>query len=459
VDPGSTRPPSSDPGPPHAGPPAAPFGDPPGAPTTFEWLSGVDDAFLIHPSERTGRTLDEYAVTGHYERLETDVALLAGVGVRTVRYGLPWHRINPARGHWDFTFADRALAALLAHGLRPVVQLVHHGVPEWIHGGCANPQFAEFLAEYAARVAERFAGRIRAYTPVCDPRTTAWHAGRLGAMPPAQRTWRGFVTVLLGACRAIARTAARLRAIDPGIALVHVETAELYGAADPALETEMRHREALSFLALDLVTGRVRPKHPLYGWLLAFGATPAQLGGFWDHVHEPDLVGLVVTPAARKALTRGPGGLRVRTPPTDATVVSALAERYWTRYGRPVFVAGTGAGGPVERRRAWLEASIAAVARTRAGGIPLVGYGWWPLYGPVAWSYRDGDGTPADYLEPTGLYDLEARGSGFEPVPTSLVGRYRELVRGGADAVGPLAARDAAGPNAPGEPRPASGGD
>ena len=55
-----------------------------------------------------------------------------------------------------------------------------------------DPDFAEHMAEYAARIAERFRGHIRWYTPLNEPRIAAWYAGRLGWWPPYRRSWRGF---------------------------------------------------------------------------------------------------------------------------------------------------------------------------------------------------------------------------------------------------------------------------
>ena len=66
-------------------------------PSAFEWLAGIEDTFITAPSARTGRTLDEYELTGHYDRVEEDLGLFAGLGLRAVRYGIPWHRINPTR--------------------------------------------------------------------------------------------------------------------------------------------------------------------------------------------------------------------------------------------------------------------------------------------------------------------------------------------------------------------------
>lgn len=405
----------------------------------FQWLAGIEDTFITAPSPRTGRTLDEYELTEHYARWRSDIDLFAELGVEAVRYGIPWHRVNPAPGVWDFTWADGPLEHLLELGIAPVVDLVHYGVPPWIDGTYLNPSFDRYMAEYAARVAERFRGRIHTYTPLNEPRITAWYCGKLGWWPPALRGWRGFVSVLLAACRGIVTTVEALRAVDPEIVHVHVDATDLYEAATPDLAAEAQRREAIVFLALDLVTGRVTHHHSLYSWLLAHGARPAELEWFVAHAVELDVVGINLYPMfSAKRLVRTGGRLRVQMRYAEADIVETLADRYAHRYGRPVLISETASAGAVSRRAAWLGDSVEAVRRARAGGIPLVGYTWWPLFALVTWGYREGRKPPRDYLKQMGLWDLAPGAAGLERVRTLLVDRYREIVAAGTRYVGPL---------------------
>jgi len=125
----------------------------------------------------------------------------------------------------------------------------------------------------------------------------------------------------------------------------------------------------------------------------------------------------------------------------SADIIDRLADLYWRHYQRPLVISETASEGSVRKRRAWLEDSVAATARTRARGVPLVGYTWWPMFALVTWAYREGRKAPHDYLKQMGLWDLRPSAQGLDRVPTELVARYRELARGGADAVGPLAPR------------------
>jgi beta-glucosidase len=414
-------------------------------PDSFEWLAGIEDTFITAPSPKTGRTLDEYELTEHYARWRDDVALFAELGLKAVRYGVPWHIVNPGPGRWDFTWVDGPLERLLELGIQPVVDLVHYGLPAWIDGAYLHPDYHHFVAEYAARVAERYQGRIYTYTPLNEPRIAAWYCGRLGWWPPARRGWRGFVSVMLAVCRGIVRTVEAQRAVDPEIVHAHVDATDLYEAASEDLAAEASRRQAIVFLALDLITGRVAEEHELASWLLAQGATRSELDWFGAHAIELDVVGINLYPLfSRKRLVRNAGKLRIQMPYAGATIVETLAELYGRRYGRPVFISETATSGSIPRRAAWLDESVAAVRRVRARGVPLVGYTWWPLFALVTWGYREGRKTPHEYLKQMGLWDLRPSDRGLERVRTVLVDRYRELVGSGLQHVGSIARSAAA---------------
>jgi beta-glucosidase len=411
----------------------------------FAWLAGIEDTFIVAPNPRTGRTLDEYDLTGHYRRWWSDLALLREAGVRTARYGLPWHRINPARNRWELDWAERAIDRMLELGVEPVVDLVHYGVPGWIEGAFANPDYPERVAEYAHKVAERFRGRVHAFTPLNEPRITAWYAGKLGWWPPHRRGWRGFVEVLLGVCRGIVRTTRAIEATAEDALLLHVDACDLYVARDERTEAEAQFRQQLGFLALDLVSGRVDEGHPLRSWLLTHGATEPGLAWFIEERVALDVVGLNLYPLfSLKVLDRRHGPLRVRMPYASAEIVERLSELYFARYRRPLIISETASEGSVARRLAWLEASVRAVRAARERGVPIFGYTWWPLFALVAWAYREGSRPVAAYLKQMGLWDLRADASGaLEPVATELVGRYRALSTEVDDAAGVLAVQTA----------------
>ncbi len=402
-------------------------------PGTFFWATGIEDTFITEPWPKTGRTLDEYELTQHYERWHADLGLMAELGVSAARYGLPWHRINPRPGVWDWEWSDRALQRLLDLKIEPIVDLVHYGLPGWIEGAYLHPDFPRYMAEYATRVAERYRGRIHAYTPLNEPRITAWYCGRIGWWPPFRRGWRGFVAVMAGVCRGIVETVRALEGVDPEILPVHVDATDLYESPDPALASEVQQRQEMVFLALDLISGRVGSSHPLTPWLRRHGMPDEALAWFQERAIPLPLIGINLYPMfSRKILQRTSAGrLRLRMPYADGTIVERLARMYSERYDAPVFVSETASVGSVPRRMAWLQDSISSTVSARRAGVPLVGYTWWPLFALVTWAYRQGTREPAYYLKQMGLWDLD---EAFERQPTPLVAAYQLCCRSTPEA-------------------------
>jgi beta-glucosidase len=411
------------------------------SPQSFLWATGIEDTFITHPWPGTGRTLDEYELTQHYTRWKTDLQLISEIGLKTIRYGLPWHRINPARGTWDWTWTDAVLERLLDYGIDPIIDLVHYGTPDWIDGAFLNPDFPERMAEYAARVAERFKGRIRAFTPLNEPRITAWYCGKLGWWPPYRRGWGGFVSIMKALCTGIVRTQENLLAVDNQIVTVHVDATDLFTTKDDSLRAEVELRQQLVFLALDLITGTVTPGHPLYSFLLKHGMSETELTWFAEHAVKLDIVGINMYPMyTLKEMARTRRGIRTRMPYASADLVEQLATMYWQRYQRPIMITETASAGLVKRRLRWLNDSLGAVRRLRLGGIPLIGYTWWPMFALVGWAYRQNSRPMEKYLLQMGLWDLQNDNGGqLERVATPIVEIYKEMVAEGIRDVGKLA--------------------
>lgn len=414
----------------------------------FLWMTGIEDTFITAANRRTGRTLDEYALTGHYDRWRSDLDLVSELGVRAMRYGVPWHRVNPARNTWDFSWIDGPLERLLELGVHPIVDLVHYGAPAWLDGAFTNPDYSRCVAEYAARVAERYRGRIFSYTPLNEPRITAWYCGRLGLWPPYARGAAGFAKVMIAICHGIVETERALHDVDPEIVCVPADATDLYETTEPALTREVELRQSLVFLALDLTMGRLGPDDARHARLRELGVTARALDWFGENAVTPRVIGLNLYPMfSHKVLRRRGGRLRVAMPYAGAELLEKLVALYYERYGVPLLITETASRGSIGRRRAWLSDSVDAVARARSRGLPIVGYTWWPMFALVRWGYLAGRLPPAAYLEQMGLWDLEPEaGGGLRRVPTALVDDYRTLASGGSRSAGPLSKSRSAPP-------------
>ncbi|MFN4141750.1 family 1 glycosylhydrolase [Aestuariivirga sp.] len=407
------------------------------APDTFWWATGIEDTFITAPHPITWRTLDEYELTGHYRRWREDLDLMASLGVKAARYGIPWHRIQPERGTWQWQHADEPLERLLELGISPQVDLVHYGLPSWIEDAYLNPDYPQHVAEYAARIAERFRGRIHWYTPLNEPRITAWYCGRLGWWPPHHRSWRGFARVMLNVAAGIQATVSALHDVDREIVAYHVDATDLYDSEEKSLAEETERRRQIVFLALDLVSGRVDERHALHGWLSGLLGSTAAIERLTEHPTPPEVIGLNLYPMfTSKRLVRDKNGkLRIRMPYTEEGLVEGVARGYHEHFRVPMMISEIATAGSVQRRLAWLDASLEAVRSLRADGVPIVGYTWWPMFALVTWAWRQGRRTVAEHLLQMGLWDLDPD---LNRIPTALVEAYRSVVAPDAVSIGSL---------------------
>lgn len=405
----------------------------------FCWAVGIEDTFI--PQARPGlRALDEYELTQHYARWEEDLALVAQTGAQAVRWGIPWHRVQPAPGLWDWEWSDRVLDRLAnTHGIIPIVDLMHYGTPLWMDNSFLNVDYPQRVAEYMGRAAERYGGRngglTRYFTPHNEPMVNAEFAGLRGEWPPYLVGDDGYVKLLMQIARGIVHGTRAIRRACPDAVVVQVEALWRTTSADPALQQAAALEHAKQYLALDLVLGRVDHTHPLAGYLERWGVSEADLAWFDANPVRFDILGANFYPWSWTELAQGEGGpesgpergieRRVGAPSGHA-LGDVLAEAH-ARYGLPLMVTETSAKADVAGRAAWMDETVAAVRAQAAAGVPVVGYTWFPVMSMIDWEYRTGTEPLERYLLHLGLYDSAFdAGGALVRRATPLVARFAE---------------------------------
>ena len=404
----------------------------------FRFAVGIEDTFV--PQVAVGRrALDEYDLTQHYHYWHSDLALAGEAGATTIRYGLPWYRINPAPGRFVWDWLDRVVDRLEELGLETIVDLVHYGTPTWLDNQFLNHAYPQHVAEYAGRVAERYRGRLHAYTPLNEPLVNITFCGESGVWPPHLTGADGYVKLARAIARGIVETQRAVADATGGEATsVHVEAVTGFTGAVDAHAAKIEFLERRALLVEDLVVGKVDQDHPLTPYLLERGLDDDDLAWFQDNTAPPDVMGVNYYPLISTAeLVAGEPIPAIRPMMPRPKTTGALEEldaalrRFWERYRRPIFLTETSAMGSPEDRVRWLDESLAQVMRLRAGGVDVVGYTWWPLFHFVEWSYRDASGPADDYLVPMGMYDLRPNEVGvLERVRTPMVDRFRAYATG-----------------------------
>ncbi|MBA2626510.1 MAG: family 1 glycosylhydrolase, partial [Gemmatimonadales bacterium] len=180
-------------------------------PEDFLWASGIEDTFV--PQTRPGhRALDEYQLMGHYDHWREDLALASELGLGAIRWGVPWYRVEPIEGQFDWRWTDEVIAYLVQDlRVQPIVDLIHYGCPFWLRREFASADYPEAVAAYAGAFAERYRDLVHWYTPLNEPIVTALFCGKRGLWPPYLRGDAGYVRVMLQVVRGVIRTCAALR--------------------------------------------------------------------------------------------------------------------------------------------------------------------------------------------------------------------------------------------------------
>ncbi len=402
----------------------------------FRWAVGIENTFVPH-SCAGHRPLDEYELMDHYRLWRQDINLAADLGVSTIRYGIPWYKVNPRPGVFDWSWTDPVLEHLVAvRGLTPVIDLMHYGTPLWLDNHFVNASYPRRVAEYAARFAERYASLVRFYTPVNEPAVTAAYCGRDGRWPPYLRGDDGYVKVLLSLAAGMNLTAAALRSARPDAVLVHVEDVGLEVAGRPDLVPTAAEAQQRRLLPMDLACGKVLPGHPCFPWLLEHGSTEAELLKLAAGAPRWDVLGVNFYPWSNRRWVRRRNGHLGTVSEKHATGLGDVLRLVHGRYGLPVMVTETSATGSHLERALWMRETLDAVRRVRGEGVPVLGYTWFPLFTMIEWKYRWSRKGLERHLLHLGLFDVQPRDGRMDREVTPLVEGYRQFMADPAAAVG-----------------------
>ena len=403
------------------------------APDTFAWALGIEDTFIPQRAPG-GRVLDEYVLTQHDRFWRDDLRRIADTGCRHLRYGIPWYRVNPAPGVFDWSWTDRVLPYLVQDlGIAPILDLVHYGAPLWLDGTFLAKDYPSRVAEYAAAVARRYGTLVRSWTPLNEPILHAHLAGRTGTWPPHRRGERGYAAVAFSLAEGIASTIDAIRAESPDARIVHVEAVSSYVVGDPSLEAAATVPRAMPHLVADLVQGRLTPSHVLHQWLLDRGVAGSRIEALEGSGRVIDVWGVNWYPQFSHHRFEGtPGATRLRTVAGSRHDLAGLLRDVHRRTGVQVMVTETSVHGRVHQRLPWVAELERMALDLRREALPLAGITWFPAFSLLSWDYRRGRRPAEAYLTHFGLWDLRPEPDGtLRRDRTPVADAFEALVRAG----------------------------
>jgi beta-glucosidase len=414
------------------------------SPQDFIWAAGIEDTFV--PQERPGhRALDEYELMGHYEHWREDLDLCKYVDLQALRWGVPWYKVEPEPGKFDWSWIDEVLPYIVEElGVLPILDLMHYGCPDWLEKGFINKDYPKRVAEYSAAFAERYKHLIQWYTPLNEPIVTALMCGMRGAWPPYQRGEKGYIRVMLQLARGIIETVNAIHSVQDDAVMIHIEATGLTRTIREDLASLAREETHRGYLCYDLISGRITQDHLLFSWLLRNGAAPDELAKLQEKAIELDILGMNFYPqwSTKQIYLDKKGRIAFRDAEPEGDGFSELIRDYYERYKRPIMITETSAVGSDEIRLRWLRSSVNAIKDLRRDGVPVIGYTWFPLFTMIDWRYRFGTDALENYYLELGLYKLN-RKRGPRWCDTPLVEEFRGYVRSPEQAIGHLGQRAA----------------
>ena len=377
----------------------------------FAFATGIE---CSNPRIDNGRIRrDQLAECGHYDRWREDFDLVRGLGLKVLRYGLPNHLTHLGPGRYDWSFADQVMPAMRERGIRPILDLLHFGLPDWL-GDFQNPELPGHFAAYAGAVAERYPW-VRHWTPVNEIYVTARTSGKDGLWNEQLRTDRGFVNATKHLVAASIMATQAIVRHRPDAVIVQSESAEYTHEARAVQSTAVRMTNKQRFLALDLLYGNA-PDAEIMLYLLDNGMTRAEYDWFMQgeppghQIMGNDYYGRnehIITPDGQTLMAE------------DVMGWYAITHEYYQRYKRPVMHTETNVEDPAQAP-AWLWKQWMNILRMRHDGVPVLGFTWYSLTDQMDWDTQMA--RKDDKVFRCGLYDLDRK-------PRPVADAYRKLIQ------------------------------
>ena len=376
----------------------------------FLFATGIECSAPTIDHGRTRRDLLEEC--GHYVNLKQDLALVRDMGLRYLRYGLPYHKVHRGPGLYDWDFADEAMAEMQRLDIIPILDLMHFGVPDWL-GNFQNPELPLHFAAYAGAVAARYPW-VRYYTPVNEMYVTARISAKDGLWNEQLRTDRGFVAALKHLVAANILATHSIVEHRPDAVIIPSESAEFVHEARLLPSAGTTAFNGQRFISLDLLYGRTCD--PLTETYL-FDNGMSRLEYHWfmtsprsgRHVLGIDYYGRnehMITPTGR------------RVPVDDVLGLYLIGKEYYHRYHKPLMHTETNML-DAKDGTAWLWKQWFNILRMRQDGIPVLGFTWYSLIDQVDWDI--GLAEKRGTVNGCGLFDLNRQ-------PNPVAHEYRSLV-------------------------------
>lgn len=371
-------------------------GLPTGSQQNFMFATGIECSY---PTINHGKTRrDQLEECGHYKYWKKDLELVTELGLKVLRYGLPYHTIHLGPGKYDWTFADEVMREIKRLKITPILDLLHFGLPDWL-GNFQNPELPVHFADYAKAVAERYPW-VRYYTPVNEIYVTARMSAKEGAWNEQLKSDKAFVTAMKHIVAASILATHSIVKCRPDAIIVQSETAEYMHEAKAEQSAEVKLLNKLRLISLDLLYA-YPPDADVYIYLMDNGLTREEYEWFMKG-----------EPPGYQVMGNDYYGRNEKILKPDNSICTAedvlgwyqITKGYYDRYKKPVMHTETNTFDP-EQASTWLWKQWINILHMRADGVPVLGFTWYSLTDQIDWDIQLKKKN--NTVNGCGLYDLD----------------------------------------------------
>lgn len=368
----------------------------------FLWAGGIEDTFISDPHPITGRTLDEYVLTHHYDLWRNDFDAVKSIGINALRWGMPWYKVEPQKGKWDWSWTDNTIPYLTQElGIKLILDLMHYGTPGWLEGYFVNPDYPGYVAEYTSEVINRYGKYLEYVTPFNEPHTACRLCGLTGDWPPYRKGYKGYLDVFRSITKGAQMQTALLH--DNGLKAVQVECSGGSFTDYPELKAQAEIETLCQYMFFDFLTGQLKDVSTHMEFFNENGFSDEDFDFFSAHSVDIDIMGINFYPQFNFKdikLTSDGKTIYFDHPVWTDTLEAIIKDRV-RKYHCPVMITETSIKDDELMKISWLKASTELAVKLVHEGVPLAGYTWFPLIDMYEWKYR--------FMPEITLADFEAR--------------------------------------------------
>ena len=380
-------------------------------PGNFMFATGIECSYPTIEKGKVRR--DQLRECGHYDRWKEDLGLVKEMGLKVLRYGLPYYSIHKGPGKYDWTFADLVMAEMKRLGITPILDLLHFGVPDWL-GDFQNPELPIHFADYCGAVAKRYPW-VRYYTPVNEIYVTARISGKDGVWNEQLKTDRGFVTALKHCVAASIMGNQQIAKYRPDCVIVQSESAEYTHQLCATPSSEVLLENELRFLSLDLLYANA-PSTTVGMYMMDNGLSRDEYNWF-----------MAGKPPGYQIMGNDYYGRNERIKLPDGSIQTSMdvlgwyeiTKEYYDRYKMPVMHTETNVF-EADLAPMWLYKQWIGILRMRRDGVPVLGFTWYSLIDQIDWDSQLG--VVNNTVNACGLYDLDRK-------PRPVAEAYKNLLK------------------------------